>query len=210
MQSPIDIVENAQELKTMRWSRSYGSTTLDIAHHEHVEEIINNGHTIQVTCDGLSTLTIGDVVYSLKQFHFHTPSEHHIQGRSFPMEMHLVHRSADGHFAVVAVLYEEKPGAQSIFDRYLEHLPSEKGQRRRRADVTIDINTLLPSNDKAYHYVGSFTTPPCTEDVQWLVLGETVPISPEVIAAFSSRIGPNNRPIQATNGRNPTLFQVRE
>lgn len=205
-QSPIDIT-GAGSSAGVSWSREYGTTTLDIAHHEHVEEIINNGHTIQVNCDGTSSITISGVQYELKQFHFHTPSEHHVKGRSFPMELHLVHRSADGHFAVVGVLFEEQAGVTWVFDQYMEHLPSEKGQRRRRADLAVDINALLPTSSAAYHYLGSLTTPPCTENVQWLVMKETVKVSPAVVAAFLSRIGPNNRPVQPSNGRNPTLDQ---
>jgi len=67
--------------------------------------IINNGHTIMVNYAPGSTLTVGNKTYTLKQFHFHHPSEEHINGKGFDMVGHLVHADIDGHLAVVAILF---------------------------------------------------------------------------------------------------------
>ena len=56
------------------------------------EKIINTGHTIRLDYDKGSTITYDKKDYELKQFHFHTPAEHHIQGIIYPMEMHMVHQ----------------------------------------------------------------------------------------------------------------------
>ena len=94
-QSPINI-ETSAVAKGVKWKFDYKNTTLDIAFNEHVEEILDNGHTIQVTVEEGSTFTFEGKAYSLKQFHFHAPSEHTVDGMHAPVEMHLVHQSEDG------------------------------------------------------------------------------------------------------------------
>ncbi|MBK6759559.1 MAG: carbonic anhydrase family protein [Ignavibacteria bacterium] len=205
-QSPIDIPQGSPS-GTKNVKRKYGTTMLAISHHEHVEEIINNGHTIQVTCDPGSTIDVDGVTYTLKQFHFHTPSEHQIGGRTFPMEVHFVHQSDDGRFAVLAVLCSSDSSAESSYDKLIQHLPSKPGEKLELKDVIIDLDKHLPSSTAAYHYVGSYTTPPCTENVQWLVMREMRPTHPRVIDEIHRRIHDNNRPVQAINGRRPTVEQ---
>ncbi len=201
-QSPINIDGMAGGSGGLKLE--YGTTSLAISHHEHVEEIINNGHTIQVTCDTGSRITIGTNTYELKQFHFHTPSEHQIAGKSVPMEMHLVHQSAAGKLAVVGVLFAIDDRAATIFDTLAQHLPNKPGDRLTKDNVSIDLRALLPSTTEAYHYQGSLTTPPCSEGVEWVVLAQPKMVRQAVVDAFHSRIGPNNRPVQALNGRTPT------
>lgn len=207
-QSPIDISQGSPT-GSKNIKRSYGKTILAIAHHEHVEEIINNGHTIQVTCDPGSTIVVDGVTYSLRQFHYHTPSEHQIGGRAFPMEVHFVHQSDDGRFAVLAVLCSSDSTVETKYEKIIDHLPSMPGEKLELKDVVIDLEQLMPASTAAYHYVGSFTTPPCTENVQWLVMREIRPTHPRVIDAIHRRIHDNNRPVQATNGRRPTVEQPR-
>lgn len=204
MQSPIDIPAKAVP-GTTSLKVEYGTTVLDIAHHEHVEEIINNGHTIQVSVDGDHAIELNGKKYALKQFHFHTSSEHLVGGKSFPMEMHLVHQSDDGMFAVVGVLFTTKAGESSVFDKVIPYLPSKPGDKQTFDNVFIDLDQLLPKERTGYHYVGSLTTPPCTENVQWLVLDHQKTVDPAVVTAIADRIKSNHRPPQALNGRVPTL-----
>lgn len=204
MQSPIDIPP-VIPTNAMGVVVDYGNTSLDISHHEHVDDLIDNGHTIQVDVDGDHKITISGVDYTLRQFHFHTPSEHRFAGDTFPMEMHLVHQSADGRFAVIGVLFMEDEGVATIYDRMIQHMPQNKGERIVVDSVSLDINLLLPPIRNVYHYVGSFTTPPCTENVQWLILGEPMKVSSAVIAAITQRLAPNNRPVQPSNGRKITI-----
>lgn len=198
-QSPIDIHAVAGggsgSLKL-----AYGSTQLRIAHHEHVIDLVDNGHTLQVTVDEGSFLTTSKDAYQLKQFHFHTPSEHTIDGRHFPMEVHFVHQSAAGNFAVVSALFEEG-SANPNLAKLIEHFPAGKGQTVHVPSQTLELSPHLPVHSGAYSYVGSFTTPPCTENVEWYVFREPVPASREQLKAFADRLNHNNRPVQPSKDR---------
>lgn len=199
-QSPINIVKTDAKGGT-NWKLDYKTSSLRIAHNEHMDDIIDNGHTIQVTVDEGSTFSFGDKTYGLKQFHFHTPSEHTVDGKSMPMEMHLVHQSGDGNLAVVSVLFTEGKVANENFSKIIANLPNAKGESKHITDVNLELKVHLPRDNYAYHYVGSLTTPPCSENVQWLILRDMVSLTADQITAFSSRIGPNNRPIQPLNDR---------
>jgi carbonic anhydrase len=166
-----------------------------------MEEIIDNGHTIQVTVDEGSTMQVGEVTYELKQFHFHTPSEHTVNGQHMPMEMHMVHQSADEKLAVVSILFEEGEELNENFELIIANLPDKKGDSKHLADERIALQPHVEKISGVYHYVGSLTTPPCSEDVQWIVVKEPVLLTKAEIEAFASRIGPNNRPVQALHDR---------
>lgn len=199
-QSPINI-ENTHVMGGKKWSFNYGSTSLRIAHNEHMDDIIDNGHTIQITVDEGSTFTFDGTTYHLKQFHFHTPSEHTLDGMHLPMEMHMVHQSEEGSLAVIGILFREGSIPNENFAKIITNLPNAKGETNHITDTALELKIHLPKDNYAYHYTGSLTTPPCSENVQWLVLREMVSLSGDQLEAFSSRIGPNNRPTQALNGR---------
>ncbi|NEU09571.1 carbonic anhydrase family protein [Flavihumibacter sp. R14] len=202
-QSPVNILSDAVK-GSAEWRIDYKKTPLEIAHHEHVEELINNGHTIQVTPHEGSTITYSGKVYHLKQFHFHTPSEHTINGKHYPMEIHLVHEADDKSLAVIGVLVQEGKH-NSNFDQLIKYLPNAAGERKTHDSVSIDVSMNIPEILSAWHYIGSLTTPPCSENVQWLVLTNPVAMSMEQLSAFSSRLKNNNRPVQALNGRMLTI-----
>ena len=198
-QSPINITRSAAG-DAGAWKFDYKTTSPKIAYHEHVTDIVDNGHTIQVSVDGGSTLTTERGVYTLKQFHFHTPSEHTIDGSHFPMEMHFVHQSADGKFAVVAALFQQ--GEENVnLAKIIPHLPAAKGEKADLPAVRLELSFHLPDSKAAYTYMGSLTTPPCTESVEWLVFRDPVPASKAQLEAFASRLSPSNRPPQPLNGR---------
>jgi carbonic anhydrase len=199
-QSPVDIVKTAVK-ENPDWAMNYSTTSMHITHTEHMEDIVDNGHTIQVNVDDGNTMTYGDKTYTLKQFHFHTPSEHTINGQHQPMEMHMVHQTEDGNLAVVSVLFKEGKSPNPVFTKLVENLPNTKGESKHVADAHLELDLHLPKDNSAYHYTGSLTTPPCSENVQWVVLREMLTLSRDQIEAFSSRIGPNNRPVQPLNDR---------
>lgn len=198
-QSPIALSSSGKG-GDAKWTFNYGSTLLRMAHHEHVDALVDNGHTIQVSVEEGSTLALNDRVYTLKQFHFHTPSEHTLDGKNLPMEMHMVHQDSSGGFAVVSILFEEGKANPNIA-KLVANLPAAKGDTVTVANERLDLKVHLPSTEKAFHYVGSLTTPPCSEQVQWLVLQDRITASKEQIAAFATRIGPNNRPVQPLHER---------
>lgn len=198
-QSPIDVNSKAAAGEVL-WEFNYGSSSLMMAHNEHVEDLLDNGHTIQLSVEEGSTLNLSGNTYHLKQFHFHTPSEHTVDGKHMPMEMHMVHASEDGKLAVVSVLIEEGK-ANANFAKIIEHLPAAPGDTVSISDHKLVLDAHMPAKEKAYHYVGSLTTPPCSEGVEWLVLTDRISMSPEQIKAFAKRLNNNNRPPQPLNDR---------
>ncbi len=161
--------------------------------------VVDNGHTIQVDL-GDSSINLTGKNYELVQFHFHRPSEEKINGQRFDMVAHLVHRSDEGQLAVVAVLLErgsENPFIQTVWN----NLPLEKKTSVTPPNTLLDLSTLLPSTRSYYTYMGSLTTPPCTEEVLWLVMKQPVQVSQEQINIFSRLYRNNARPIQPGNGR---------
>ncbi len=198
-QSPIDIKGAAPEtlapVKT-----AYQPVELRIVHHEHMADVVNNGHTVQVNYPEGSTLTVGDQSFVLLQYHFHSPSEHTVDGKHFPMEMHLVHKAADGKLAVLGAFINEGK-ANAAFEPVWANLPKEKGMEVHLSDVKVDVDALLPRDRTTYRYDGSLTTPPCTEGVKWFVLANPVALSADQVAAFRAIVKDNNRPTQPLNGR---------
>jgi carbonic anhydrase len=171
-------------------------------HYQTTQEHVDNlGHTVKVTYDAGSTLDYDGKSYALQQFHFHTPSEHLLNGVTYPMELHLVHaeQGHPEHLLVVGVLIEE--GAVSPWlDTLLADVPAHAGEHVDR-DARLDIGSLLKPGSGYYHYEGSLTTPPYSETVTWLVLEQPRTASAEQIEALNRIEGNNARHIQARNAR---------
>lgn len=168
---------------------------LEFQYQETVPSIVNNGHTIQINLASGNFLKVGSQQLELLQFHFHTPSEEQINGKRSNMVAHFVHKSAEGQLGVVALLI--KSGARNkAFTPIFQHLPS-KGETITVENLKLDLNAMLPSNKNYYTFTGSLTTPPCTENVQWIVLKQAVSLSPQQIKAFKNQYFFNARPVQA-------------
>jgi carbonic anhydrase len=161
--------------------------------------VVDNGHTVQVNVAPGNAIEVMGRRYELVQFHFHRPSEERIGGRAFDMVAHLVHKDADGRLAVVAVLLD-KGSAQPVVQQVWNNLPLEKGDEVA-ARAPIDLNQLLPEQRGYFTYMGSLTTPPCSEGVLWMVMKQPVPVSDYQIAVFSRLYPMNARPVQPANGR---------
>ena len=161
--------------------------------------VVDNGHTVQVNVAGGNSIEVLGRRYDLVQFHFHRPSEERINGRQFDMVAHLVHKDPEGRLAVVAVLLERgqvHPLLQTVWN----NLPLEKGEEVA-AKAAIDMNHLLPPDRRYFTYMGSLTTPPCSEGVLWLVMQQPAPIAVDQINVFSRLYPMNARPIQSASGR---------
>lgn len=162
--------------------------------------LVNNGHTIQQDYEPGSFMKAGGKRYELKQFHFHSGSEHTVDGKRYDMELHLVHANRSGELAVVGVLFEK--GADNAFLRELwKWLPKESGQRVVSEKTRINVAAVLPTSKACYVYDGSLTTPPCTEGVGWYVLSRPVSISAAQLDVFQALYKGNYRPVQPLNGR---------
>lgn len=162
-------------------------------------EVVNNGHTIQVNLADGGVLDLDGVPYKLVQFHFHTPSEERVNGKSFPMVAHLVHQNSKGELAVVAVLLKEGK-ANAALDPVFANMPRAEDQKAA-LDAQVSPIDILPAEHGYYKFMGSLTTPPCTEGVRWQVLEQPVEVSREQIAAFRKLYPMNARPVQPLNAR---------
>lgn len=188
-QSPIDLSNAAPEALSKIEFR-YSSSRLNI---------VNNGHTVQVNYDGGSSIAVDGSEYKLAQFHFHTPSEHTVNGKSYGNEMHLVHKNDKGQLAVVGVLIEEgdeNPAYGAIWS----NLPAKAGEERS-VDASINAGELIPAESGYFTYGGSLTTPPCSESVKWIVLKNPIQMSAAQIKEIRNIMNKNNRPVQPLNER---------
>lgn len=163
-------------------------------------EILNNGHTIQVNYKPGSTISVTGNQYELKQFHFHTPSENIVNGNAWPLEAHFVHADTNGNLAVIAVMFRTGE-TNSELEKAWGVMPENAGEKDLLA-VLVDANLLLPEDRDYYRFNGSLTTPPCSEGVLWLVMKNDNAASVDQIEKFAHLMHhPNNRPIQPRNSR---------
>jgi len=190
-QSPIDIVtknsKKGADLVSPKFS--YGKSNV---------AIINNSHTVQFNVSGDNMVNLKGKDYKMLQFHYHALSEHTIDGKYYPIEVHFVHQHSATDFAVLGVMFVEGK-ENALFKKYLDKFPTEKGEYN--SEDTIDLMGLFPDDKSYFNYDGSLTTPPCSEVVNWYVLQTPVTASKEQIEQFSKILDNNYRPIQALEGR---------
>jgi carbonic anhydrase len=134
--------------------------------------------------------------YQLQSFHFHVPAEHQVRGKTFPMELHMVHEDSQGDTLVVGVLLQVGDANENIDDIYVSPLKLKKTQ------MTTNLSKILPASKEFFEYPGSLTTPPCTEGLTWIVMEKPMQVSQKQIDYFKNHVISNNsRPLQALNGR---------
>lgn len=148
---------------------------------------------------GAAGIVLRGTRWDLLQFHWHTPSEHEVDGRHTPMEMHLVHSRADGALLVIAV-FIERGRANSALGPMLRALPAVSGATREVGDVRL--RELLPDRRESFRYSGSLTTPPFTEPVRFIVMADPIEASRRQIGRFRELFpAGNSREAQRLNGR---------
>jgi carbonic anhydrase len=187
-QSPIDItgaITARQPPLKIGWSK-------------RPDTIVNNGHTIQLDFVGGDTLKFGDRSLILRQFHFHHPSEHLVEGKRSAMEAHFVHDAPDGLAVLGVLMVPGKPNA--VFRKIVATMPPEEGAPFP-ADPAIDPRGLLPAHRGYFHYEGSLTTPPCSETVDWIVFATPIEVDEADIARFGKLYPMNARPLQQRDRR---------
>lgn len=190
-QSPIDIPRTTFGVSPQKLTPQYRPQDFTIS---------NNGHTIVYTAKNPDTshLLVNNVDYKLLQFHYHIPSEHTVMATSYPLEIHFVHQNADKQLAVVGVLAtvgDTNPNIQKI----LTNLPTKTDQTSDL--LQLDVSSLIPAKSPTYTYSGSLTTPPCSEQVQWLLKAEPITLSPAQLTVLSSLYQGNNRPVMPQGSR---------
>lgn len=186
-QSPINILSK----QTSGLTKEHA-----LALHENVQSkvsVIDNGHAIQVNVDNGGTIDVDGVEYKLVQFHFHGLSEEQIDGKHKDLVAHMVHKSAFGSLLVVAVLFNEGKSANPMIQKTLDSVGKS---------TQINPADLLPKDTNSYyHFMGSLTTPPCSENVKWYVMKEVQSASKGQIDAMRKYYAKNYRPVQPLNGR---------
>lgn len=164
-------------------------------------KVVHNGHTVQINYAPGSGITLKGKRYELLNFNFHTPSEHAVGGDRTLMEVQFEHRSADGQLAVISVMM--KAGEENLALREIWHqMPQRRSNEQVSDNITINARDLLPRDLSYYRYMGSQTTPPCNEGVNWLILREPITVSAAQAERFAKAVrGNNSRPLQAVNNR---------
>jgi carbonic anhydrase len=162
--------------------------------------LINNGHAIEEEIEAPNTLTLNGDVYASSQYHFHTLSEHTIGGRRGVMELHAVFVNTAGRIAVVAMLFTIGRENAFLDELISAGLPRHTGDKVT-SETEVNLADGLTDTSAYYRYSGSLTTPPCTEDVTWLVLKDEAQMSSTQYQAFQNILGNNFRPLQSVNER---------
>ena len=164
-------------------------------------ELENTGNTIRINVKPGSYIVANGVRYDLQQFHFHHPGEEAVNGKLTDMDAHLVHKSADGKIAVLAVrLSEDRGDPNALMAALWQHLPTTPGAKENVADM-VNPGGLLPGDRGYWTYMGSLTAPPCTEGVRWFVFEQPVSISRTQLRTFAALYKINSRPLQDAHGR---------
>lgn len=187
-QSPIDIVTDSALSADRR-----EATAIDFFEKRGEFKVVDNGHAVEMETSGPQAMLRGRH-FKMAQVHFHAESEHTLNGQHFPLEGHFFFRAQDGRMAVIAVMYKEgasNPLAGKILSALETKKPIGSGS----------LASLLPRNLAYYHYLGSLTTPPLTENVEWYILQTPVSMSADQLMKFNSRYSHNNRSIQPINNR---------
>lgn len=169
--------------------------------------------------------TCGHTLFGGKQYfvlgvHFHTPSEHMLDGKRYPLEAHIVHASADGKLAVLATMFDYAD-KDSYAARVFATVPQESGTSYLLAklmhkmklgveELSLDLRTIVKPKEGYCSYVGSLTTPPCSEGVTFMMAMHTETVTERQVAIYrlSSGLGAdgNNRPQMPLNSRKVTCY----
>lgn len=189
-QSPIDIRGGIRvDLEPIRFD-----------YQPSLFRIVDNGHTVQVDVGEGSSITITGRTYALVQINFHRPAEERVNGKTYDMVAHLVHKDYGNNIVVIAVLMD-KGAEHPVIQKLWNHMPLEVGMEVTPPNIALELDKLLPQRREYYTYMGSLTTPPCTENVLWMVLKEPIGVSPEQIGIFARLYPHNARPIQPAHDR---------
>lgn len=165
--------------------------------HTHAKEI-DTGHSIRINIPKGSYVIVDGERFDLLQFHFHTPSETQINGKNLDMVAHFVHKSASGSLAVIAVLFKEGENNIALKDIW-RNMPMREGEEKLLNH--LEIRDIFPENKSYYYFMGSLTTPPCTENVRWYVMQSPLTVGDQQLKKINRIHMLNNRPIQSLNGR---------
>ncbi|PSS23583.1 Alpha carbonic anhydrase [Actinidia chinensis var. chinensis] len=208
LQSPIDIVTDKAVLNK-QWK------PLKRDYHPVNATLVNAGKNIEMQFGNAGVLSLDDKNYTLVQMHWHTPSEHTLDGVVSDAELHLVHKASDGSLTVIAILYKigDADPLLAKVQKQLVELAKEQCESDEEAQIPVGsfpVSKLRRNTRKYYRYIGSLTTPPCTENVIFNIFTKVRSMSKQQVEALkaplSSTYKSNARPVQPLNGRQVELF----
>ncbi|MDN4493475.1 carbonic anhydrase [Ureibacillus aquaedulcis] len=205
LQSPIniEIKETADQQEAVKLAEQ-----ISLNYDQAIFTVENIGHTIEANSTTLeNSLLINDKEYKLTGIHFHSPSEHQLNGQYFDMEAHLYHKSEEGEMAIIG-LFIESGEENLVLAEMWDEIPTDGDEAAKILKNPVDLQLLLPEQKSVYQYMGSITAPPCTEGVNWFILEQPIEMSDDQINRFSSIFLQNNRPIQELNGRDVYKFNL--
>ena len=191
-QSPLDIrgAHLNKSLQPIEFHYIAGAQTVE-----------NNGHTIVVHVNPGSYIVAGGVRYNLMQYEFRTPSEEAVKGKLTDMGVQFLHKSAEGQMAILAVrLAENQDAPNAVLATLFSQLPRKSGETVKISDM-LNPGGLMPADRGYWTYMGSLTTPPCTEGVRWFVFQQPVTLSRTQLRNYTSLFRMNTRPLQDAHGR---------
>ncbi len=191
-QSPLDIrgVHLNKSLQPIEFHYLAGTETVE-----------NNGRTIVVHVNPGSYMVAGGTRYNLVQYEFRTPSEEAVKGKLTDMSVQFLHKSADGQMAILSVrLAENQDAPNAVLATLFSQLPRKSGDTVKIADL-INPGGFLPADRAYWTYMGSLTTPPCTEGVRWFVFQQPVTLSRTQLRTYGALFRMNTRPLQDAHGR---------
>ncbi|MDN3642048.1 carbonic anhydrase family protein [Lutimonas halocynthiae] len=195
-QSPINIIDinTVEKEEPIRALDFYYSPSTTLC------KVRNNGHSIQFDFDPGDSIVYHDTNFNLVQIHFHEPSEHTLNGVRYPIEFHLVHQSNEKNYAVLGIFGIEGVKSETM-ERMGSFLPLKKGEEKE-FHKAFDLSHIFPENKSYYSYGGSLTTPPCSENVQWIVFKEPHVVSHENVLKLKANMPLENyRDEQPLNDR---------
>lgn len=195
-QSPIDLKGRITKVT----GGSEQATVIGLQYKPSETQVTNNGHTSELHSTDPQVMLLNGEPWTFKQLHFHVPSEHTIEGQRFEAEFHFVHQADDGRLAVMGVLVAEGRD-NAAWAAFVNATAAAPGVDSKVSAGVIDLSALLPTSLDHFAYTGSLTTPPCSENVQWLVLETPIELGRAQLDALKAIHTGNNRPVQDLNGR---------
>lgn len=192
IQSPVDIQTNST-IKT-------DLPNLAFAYTEFPIKIIDNGHTVQVNNNGTNSVSYNGKTYAFKQLHFHYHSEHLIDGAASDMELHVVHQEPTSGALLVVGFLIKRGAANPFFESVLSNWPTKKETEVTTA-TSLNLTNILPSDQRYFSYVGSLTTPPCSQGVTFFILKSPMEVSSAQLDQFKMHYDHDARAVQPLNSR---------
>ncbi|KAJ2906863.1 putative carbonic anhydrase [Zalerion maritima] len=205
-QSPVNLVVGAG-IRQLNYTDHDDRISIELPDIEESAEFENLGSTLEVVMEGKgASIEYDGVNATLKQFHFHTPSEHHINGEYYPMEAHFVFDAGES-IIVLGIPIEIEHRDSYLMHSVFKHVEEISAPGSTSETGPLSFKRLLHHVERSaiWSYSGSLTTPPCSEVVTWLVVDKPIAVSPHTYKTVKHILGYNARYTQNEPGKDNLL-----